>query len=310
MSPGAPAPSPRGRARRLLSWAGRGLVPLLLVVWLARKADLGALVAAIARVPVPALLAAFALGVTNVLLGGARWWALLGAFGGRELPSLTRALRVYFVGLFFNTFLPGSVGGDVVRGAITRRCFDRPAAGFVVVLVERVVGFASLGVVLLAGAALRPATFGLPAPRAGAIAASLALAGAVVVVVLRRRLPALWAHVPRCTRPAALPAIVAISVVGHALSVATVGLLASGMGLRLSASELLVVVPLALIAAFVPLSLAGMGPREATLIGLLCRLGVTTEDAAALSLAYAAIFLALAATGGALQLLPDPRPET
>ena len=59
---------------------------------------------------------------------------------------------------------------------------------------------------------------------------------------------------------------------------------------------------LGLVAAVVPLAVAGVGPREIALVGLLALVGVSRESALVLSLGYAAVLIALAGLGGLLQL--------
>lgn len=44
-----------------------------------------------------------------------KWKLLITNENGRENVSLLKLGRFYYIGLFFNNFLPGSVGGDVVR---------------------------------------------------------------------------------------------------------------------------------------------------------------------------------------------------
>ena len=62
------------------------------------------------------------------------------------------------------------------------------------------------------------------------------------------------------------------------------------------------VVPLGLIATVIPVAMAGVGAREATLVGLLTLLGVPATDALVFSLGFALTTIALAVTGGVIQL--------
>ena len=70
------------------------------------------------------LLAAAALYLAATLLTFFRWYLLVRAV---SLPfRLVDALRLGLVGLFFNTFLPGSVGGDIIKAAAL--CASRAGA--------------------------------------------------------------------------------------------------------------------------------------------------------------------------------------
>ena len=89
----------------------------------------------------------------------------------------------------------------------------------------------------------------------------------------------------------------------HGLSLVAFALFNEGLGLGLSLGTLLVVVPLGMVASFVPVALVGVGPREAALVGLLGLLGVDRGAALAFSLGYAGAVILAALVGGLLQLL-------
>lgn len=299
---GETAPRPPGW-RRALPWIARLLVPVLFVVWFVGFADREAFLAALADIPAWSLAPAFALGGVAMSLGGVRWRLLMRALGARALPSVGTAVRVFYVGLFYNTFVPGSVGGDVVRGVVSRHNFEHPLASYLVVVLERLIGMTALGVVFLCGLLWGPDVIDLDAvlPWIGGL---LALGVAVAVgAVASGRLARWWRRVPRVDRPADLIGVFALSALAHVLGVATVGVLVAGMGLPLGPAELAFVVPLASVAAVLPIALAGMGPREAALVGLLKLLGIPPEQGLALSLGVAAVSLGLALLGGVFQLV-------
>jgi uncharacterized membrane protein YbhN (UPF0104 family) len=290
--------------RRWLPLAGRLLVPVIFGIWLWKFADRQAFASALASIPVVVLLPAFLLASANIALGGLRWRLLMHALGARELPSAATAIRVFFVGLFYNTLVPGAVGGDVVRGVVSRRNFDNPLASYVVVFLERLIGLSALGLVFLAG-------FAWSGARLVDVRSMLPWIGALVGVgvavalaaVLSGRLGRWWRQIPRFHHPADLLGVFGISIVGHAVNIAVFVLLAHGMDLPLGVADLAFVVPLALVAAMFPIAIAGMGPREAALVALLRLLQVPSERGLALSLGYTVITLALALTGGLVQLV-------
>jgi uncharacterized membrane protein YbhN (UPF0104 family) len=290
--------------RARLRLAGRLIVPALFGVWLWKFADRRALAAAVASVPLAALGPAFLVGFVNTALGGPRWRLLMRAFGAGELPTTATAIRVYFVGYFYNTLVPGAVGGDVVRGAVSRRNFDQPLTSYLVVLAERLIGLSALGPVFVAGFAWSGARLADVRSLLPWIGALLGLGLAIAVgAVLSGRAGRWWRRIPRVHHPADLLGVFGISLAGHALNVATYVLLARGMGLPLTVADLAFAVSLATVAASLPIAIAGMGPREATLVAVLRLLHVAPERGLALSLACSVITLALALTGGLAQLV-------
>jgi uncharacterized membrane protein YbhN (UPF0104 family) len=90
-----------------------------------------------------------ALAGAGLLLTGAivvqvlRWHVLVRALG---VPLPFRdALRVGLVAVFYNTFLPGAVGGDLVRAyVVARDCPGRRAAAVASVGIDRVIGLFGL----------------------------------------------------------------------------------------------------------------------------------------------------------------------
>ena len=79
------------------------------------------------------LLFAFALPITIV-----RWWILVRA---QDLPfSLADAFRLGLLGFFFSTFLPGSVGGDLVKAAGIAREQTRRTVAVATVVMDRLIG--------------------------------------------------------------------------------------------------------------------------------------------------------------------------
>jgi uncharacterized protein (TIRG00374 family) len=96
------------------------------------------------------LLASVALVAIDRGVGAYRWLLLLRAAGPGHRIAFRSLLRVFFVSGFFGTFLPGSVGGDALRGYSLSR-LDVPAVeAYASVFVDRLLGVASV-VVMAAG---------------------------------------------------------------------------------------------------------------------------------------------------------------
>jgi uncharacterized protein (TIRG00374 family) len=86
---------------------------------------------------------------TNTFLTFVRWFLLVRA---QNLPfTLTAAVRLGLVGYYFNTFLPGAVGGDLLKAAFIAREQQRRTVAVATVLIDRAIGLWAL--VLLVAAA-------------------------------------------------------------------------------------------------------------------------------------------------------------
>lgn len=137
------APSP-SRLRTAALFAAKVALAAALLGWLVRRGslDFGAL--AVLLHPAWLLGVNLLVFTSSITLAALRWRALLGLCGAR-LP-FGRAWAWQLLGAFFNTVIPGNVGGDVLKALYVARGEDagkRPAILLVVVL-ERALGLAGL----------------------------------------------------------------------------------------------------------------------------------------------------------------------
>ena len=93
----------------------------------------------------PALLALLLLGIAPFVASW-RWQLLLGAQGIHI--TLGKAIELTFLGLFFNNFMPGLTGGDVIKAYYAARLTStkKPHA-VVTVFLDRLIGMVALGIV-------------------------------------------------------------------------------------------------------------------------------------------------------------------
>jgi hypothetical protein len=88
------------------------------------------------------LILAFVIGLASVVLTFVRWYFLVRAQG---LPfTLADALRLGAIGVFFNSFLPGGVGGDIVKAAFLARSQSRRTVAVATVIMDRVIALWAL----------------------------------------------------------------------------------------------------------------------------------------------------------------------
>src|SRR4029077_18678965 len=74
---------------------------------------------------------------TSLTITLLRWYVLVRA---QDLPfTVPAALRIGLIGFFFNTFLPGSVGGDIIKAAALAREQSRRTVAVATVIMDRVI---------------------------------------------------------------------------------------------------------------------------------------------------------------------------
>jgi len=128
---------------RHAAWnALRVILTLALVAWVLRRISLGdAWNLLSAADPLP-LIAAFALFLLSVLAGAWQWGRFLASQG--IFLTFRPVLELYWVGLFFNNFLPGNLGGDVVKVWDLRRSRQDTLASATATLADRLTGLSAL----------------------------------------------------------------------------------------------------------------------------------------------------------------------
>ena len=265
-----------------------------------------------------ALAAAFTL--VAMLVGAVRWHGLLRAAGLPVTPG--QSIRAYVIGAFSNSVLPTAVGGELVRGWLVGRSGRPLARSLTSVVVDRVSALACLLILAWVGVAIDPGSIpGSLVALLGAATAGMLIVGAIAVGVLRRG--GLGHLLPARVRPWASEvaavlrgygrdreAQVRVLVLGLAFQALTVGsgwALSEALGLGLDPSQLAVVIPLALIATLMPISVAGFGVREGAFIALLSELGISAADATLFSLLSLAVITVASAPGAiALMIRNEP----
>lgn len=219
--------------------------------------------------------AALLLVMLSLIVRAFRWRLLLLGLGVR-LPLL-KLVRLYFVGHFFNAFLPTGIGGDVLRVVEVKRYVPADiAAG--TVLVDRLSGLLMLFVLALAALPWRPAT--LPAYQANVIlvVALVGLLGGAILLDgrLLRRLarflpaplsPAGSGAVSRLLQAVqaigwpALRAALAVALLFNVMQIGWWWAAARAIGAHIPFSYLFLVVPLLALSLLVP-AIGGFGARE------------------------------------------------
>lgn len=245
----------------------------------------------LAGIRLPWVLVTVALWTFLVVIVGWRWQLLLRAAG--VTTSYLHAMRLCFIGYFFNNVMPGQTGGDLVRAVLVARSLEsRRANAAMSVLIDRILGLFSL--LLLAAVALvvggwrdRP---DIP-ERMGTVAAGVFLIIAAVVVggglYLSRRfrrlvgLEALISKLPEKNFIRKIDA--AITLYRHHLPTVFVALgmslvlqcaaitsfwsMSESLGAGVALSDCFVIFPVVMTISAVPVAPAGWGVGE-TLFGV------------------------------------------
>lgn len=312
MSPAEQPPATQARpaSRRLI--AIKALVTLALCAWLLGRADWGSVGAALARASYAELALVFAAMLACVTISTWKWWCLL-RIHGAQFPFATLH-RHYFVAMFFNNFLPTSIGGDGYRVYKTWRNARSRTAAVLAVFTERLTGIVSLLLIGLVAAGV--GWYRNANPLAGFVfhagLAGLAVGLPVVLLLLhprvqrwivsRPRLPGvvrqLIEHLGDYRRdPAGFALVIGISLGFHVFTLGWMWLLIHALGQAFSPVDLAVVAALLSLVAIVPLSINGIGLVDGSFIFLAGQFGLPYDPALAVMLIQRALLVPISVVG-------------
>lgn len=298
----------------------KALITATCLWWLARYFDFEQIRTALAGIDVRLLMAAIALHFLSFVAGGVRWWLLFrhlhGAIAFRQVwPS-------YYLGVFFNNLLPSLFGGDLAR---TARLYASGLGGSALVssaIIDRLLGLAAVVSMGLLALLLAPPGFENHLALSIFGPGMLALISMATIAVLPRwtkpldtgygrrwpQLHAVLAGFPRCLgEPGLILKAFGLSVLNQLLVVLVILMLAPGLGVHLPIFQFMVVLMLVFLASSLPISLGGLGPREASMMSLLLPLGADPAAVIALSVAYLLVLWCSTLPGVFMLLLREPK---
>ncbi len=289
------------RSRDLHALALRLVLTVALIAFLAWRIDLQALSGRLLRLEAGwtslAVLAVF------MAIAISAWkWGLILARRRYPLPY-ARLLQHYFVGLFFNNVLPTTVGGDAVRAWEASLDTGEIPEAVGSVVTERLIAGVALGVTALLGLPFVEVTSRLALLvmlflliDVGLVALFLApkVADGVVLKLLPPRFTGLrdavggTVRVVRATlRDRSLFLIViALSVLFQVFVAGVNACIFEAMDVHVGLGQCLIYTPMIFTITMLPISLSGLGVREAAYWYFFAQAGVGKVEAVGASLAF------------------------
>jgi uncharacterized membrane protein YbhN (UPF0104 family) len=248
-------------------------------------------------------------------LGVFKWRRMLRI--GRASLAVRDGARCYAAGLFANLCLPSIVGGDVLRAVLAGRATGRPEAVVVGSIGDRLCDMFALG--LLVGGGALVARTALPGWWPNVIGAlvvtGLVGVGLFVPLALNRPL-SVWP--PRSRRKVGRTLVAlrrllrspgaAVTVLGLSLTIQTSFILLNAwlgrsVGVDVPLAVWFVAWPAAKLAGLLPVSLGGLGVRDATLGAALLPFGVPMATGVAVSLLWQTVLIAGGLLAGGLWMV-------
>lgn len=255
----------------------------------------------------------FAVFIITLVVASYRFFLIIKAQGDPDV-NFKEAVSLTFIGVFFNNFLPTSIGGDLVKAYyLSHKTCDRMGS-FTSVLVDRLIGL--LTMIFMASAALlfiQSSLIGDDIRRALYVVTAVALV--VVLLIVNKTFAKSLSWVLAFAKPMTvklkdayytvhrykhnkrlMAKSLAISVVSQLLSYISFGLVAFSIGASISPIDALLRIPLVSLMSMLP-SLNGLGLREGATIVLFGPM-IGKENAFAVSILWILVLLMSSVLGG------------
>jgi len=233
-------------------------------------------------------LIAASLYVVSQFVSSVRWKLLL-----PEKFMLRRLFSLYMIGGFFSSFLPGVIGGDVVKAYYLNKDAKKISLTLASVFMDRYLGYVSLMIIGIAAFPFSMRFFGasvykwaMPLIFISFIAGSFLFFG----LQLGRRFKVVAEFyeyfVSLKERKDVMFKAVMLSLFIQAIGITTVAMLAWAMGQDIPVLLLFAFLPIVITITSLPISISGLGVREGSFVVLLGMIGVKPEAATSLSLSW------------------------
>ncbi len=274
----------------------RGLVGASILAIVVHRTGRGPFVTGVSALDAQTLL--LGSGLAAVTTGACAWrWHLVATELGVAIRPRT-AVAACYRSQFLNTVLPGGVLGDVHRGVMHGRSARATGRALRAVGWERFAGQVVQAAVAVVVLLVLPSPVGPLVPWAVALVGVLLLAVALVAGRISGAGSSRWHRVVRVIRHdvrfallgrRSWPGIVAASAVAVTGHVAMYVLAVRAVGITAPLSTVLPLAVLVLVAAGLPLNLAGWGPREGMAAWAFAAAGLGAGPGVAAAVAFGAM---------------------
>lgn len=260
------------------------------------------------------------------LVSAWKWQLVIRAQGARVSYGYLAAL--FYIGLFFNNFLPTNFGGDVVKAFKLSRVTGNAADAAGSVVIDRVTSTIALLTIAAVPALLELRLLGT---RMALVVLAMLLAAVLIVVFfaserfarrlsglkflsfdplgVRRHLRSFYYSLNDFKRHrGTLAAVMLISLAYQGLQIMTVYVLALSLGIEVSLIYYFLFIPIVLAVGMLPVSLNGLGVREGAWVVLFGQVGVAAAQAFTMSVLSFFVMTVVSLIGGFFYLFDRSLP--
>jgi len=306
-------PNKRGK-RRVWIQGARAAVSVILLAVLISRIDFETLIVPNRSLPgsLAFLIGGLILMALSFVVAAERWQRVLAVY--HAVVPLRTLTQHYLAGQFVGNVLPSTIGGDVLRVSRSSKDVGSTEVAFGAVAIERLTGFVALPLLTLIGFIARRDLITLARSWVALLIAGVAILLLVVLLLLAAspRIAGRYVHNTNWMRfigiihigigrmradPRDALEALAAAVVYQLMVVGAVYCAIHTVGADVPNGAVLAFIPAVAMIQVLPISLGGLGVREAMLAFLLHPLGVPTGQAVAIGLLWYAMTLIVSLVG-------------
>lgn len=292
--------------KKVISLIVRIIISIVLLYFLLKQASLTDITSALLKADHKLMFLGIALYILGQVLSAYKWKILAEAIGFKN--KTMEYFDYYFIGMFFNLFLPTTVGGDVAK------CYylsenddrDRRSPAIYSVLADRYSGVAVI---------VWMATIAMFTPMGSSVAIGyklFMLAMSVLILIISPTFT-LFMHtffkrkkwvrtMLKDTKvyfndPKLIIKVLTWSLVFHCIVISIHIVIATAIGIKIPPQYFFIIYPMSAMAGFIPVAFNGLGPREAAYIIFFGYAGINHSQSMAFSIVWFATVLIASLTG-------------
>ena len=312
------------------------------IFWVSREQRWNRLVQIFRQMNISVFAAVLGIFIISQIIIGLRWWLLLRS--QHIFINFWAVVRLYLLGWFYNNFMPGSVGGDLLRAWYVTKHTDKKFEAVLTVFIDRVIGLLSTFVIavffymfFLQGQANaltftgRSGPFSFLAEYKGCIIWVAGVLAAILCGLLlhgrsRVLLRAAWLHIRihsvrafeklkdavyvYYSKPLTILAAFGLTVFIQIVTITGFWFLGKNLGITAGLKYYYVFFTLTWVLGALPVSIGGAVVVEGTLAYLFIRYaGVEAEPALALALCQRIVWMIASLPGAAIHLIGAHLPK-
>ena len=296
-------------------------VSIALLFFLFRQIDEKSIWGIVKNIDKPLLLLAFAIFFLNYVLCFYRWRMLLKGAGIHL--SLKRIIVSFSGGIFFNLFLPSTIGGDLIRSIDLGVHTKKPKEIFATVILDRLSGY--IGLVIVTLSAL---FFGYRFIQSKSVATAVLVIASILIGILLvffndfvySRINKLL-HSPKAGKireyitdvhkeiyvfrrhKMIIVSNILLSIIVQAISPLVFYIIALALGVHINIVYFFVYLPIIGAITLLPISIGGLGLRDATTVFFFAQAGLSKDVSFAMSLLNFSFLAVYAGIGGIIYVL-------